>query len=55
MNKEMMIDYRDSHGTICRKVIDDLEFCVREGEMYFISDGIRYHIPLEDVIQVYLN
>ena len=53
MKKEMMIGYRDEEDEIHRKVIDDMEFCVRKGIAYFISDGIKYQVPLEDVIQVY--
>lgn len=52
--KEMMIDYRDDNQTICRNIIDDMEFCVRDGRAHFISGGIKYHVQLEDVIQVYL-
>lgn len=55
MNKVMMIDYRDDEQEICRKMIDDMEFCIHKGEVFFISDNIRYHIPLDCVIQVYLN
>lgn len=51
--KVMMIDYRDANATIRRKEIDNMEFCVRNGAAYFISDGIKYSVPLEDVIQVY--
>lgn len=53
--KNLMIDYRNESGNICRKIIDDMEFCVREGYAYFISDGTRYKVPLEDVIQMYTN
>ena len=53
MEKEMMIDYRDEAMEVCRKVIDDMEFCVREQNVYFISNGQRYNILLENVIQVY--
>ncbi len=54
--KQMMIDYRkdDAEG-FERKVIDDMEFCVRQGDMYFISEGVKYCIPLEQCSQVYLN
>ena len=55
MEKVMMIDYRDDFMAIRRKTIDDMEFCVRYGEVFFVSDGIKYRIPLEHVIQVYLN
>lgn len=54
-NKVMMIDYRDDEENICRKVIDDMEFCVRKGNAYFISDKTKYEVPLESVIQVYLH
>ena len=53
MEKMMMIDYRDANGTIRRKTIDNMEFCVRDGDAYFISEGAKYSVPLEDVIQVY--
>ena len=55
MNKRMMIDYRNEDGTFARKVIDDFEFCVRDGVMYFISEGVKYNIPLERCSQVYTN
>ena len=55
MKKTMMIDYHNDNGTICRKEMDDCEFCVRDGNTYFISDGWKYCIPLEQVIQVYMN
>ena len=55
IEKDLMIDYRDEHGTIRRKVIDDMEFCVRDGDVYFISETVRYCIPLDKVIQVYPN
>ena len=51
--KEMMIDYRNANEMICRKVIDNMEFCVRDGYVYFISCGKRYQTPLDSVIQVY--
>lgn len=54
MKKHMMIDYRDVDEQICRKEIDDMEFCVRDGAAHFLSDEITYHIPLDHVIQVYL-
>jgi len=55
MEKELMIDYRNENEEICRRVIDDMEFCVRNGYAYFISGGRKYHVPLESVIQVYTN
>ena len=55
MKKDLMIDYRDSNNNICRKVIDNMEFCVHDGDAYFISDNERYRVPLERVIQVYTN
>lgn len=55
MDKALMIDYRDDAAEIRRKVIDDCEFCVHEQDVYFISNGIKYNVPLESVIQVYLN
>ena len=55
MKNNLMIDYRDEKENICRKVIDDMEFCVRDGYAYFISDGIKYRVPLEGIIQVYTN
>ena len=53
MNKNLMIDFRDEEEEIQRKVIDDMEFCVRNGNAYFISDGTRHEVPLDHVIQVY--
>jgi len=53
-NKVMMIDYRDEEENIRRRVVDDMEFCVRKGNAYFISDHVKYEVPLESVIQVYL-
>ena len=55
MDKVMMIDYRDEIGDIYRKIIDDFEFCVHEQDVYFISSGKKYHIPLDQVVQVYIN
>lgn len=54
--KSMMIDYRDNNnGNIMRKVIDNYEFCIRDGVAYFVSDGTRYNISLASIIQVYTN
>ena len=53
MEKELMIDYRDEAMEVCRKVIDDMEFCVRGQNVYFVSKGRKYNILLENVIQVY--
>ncbi len=53
MEKMLMIDYRDNFGTIYRKVIDNMEFCVRNGHAYFISDGVKYSVDLENISQVY--
>lgn len=53
MEKNLMIDYRNDEDMICRKVIDDMEFCVRGQNVYFVSNGQRYNILLENVIQVY--
>ena len=55
MDKALMIDYRDDAGNIYRKTVDDFEFCVHEEDVYFISSGTKYHIPLDQVIQVFLN
>lgn len=55
VEKMMMIDYRDEQGTIRRKRIDDFEFCVKDGGVYFISDEVKYHIGLDSVCQVYVN
>ena len=57
--KELMIDYRDGinpEGStrFVRKTIDDFEFCVRDGRVYFIAGGKRMNFPLEDVSQVYM-
>lgn len=53
MGKELMIDYRNESMEICRNVIDNMEFCVRGQNVYFISNGRKYSILLENVIQVY--
>ena len=45
MDKVMMIDYRD----------ENMEFCVKNSYVYFISARQKYKVPLDDVIQVYLN
>ena len=50
----MMIDY-DKDGVIVRKAIDDMEFCVRDGKMYFTSNEKKYEVDLEDIYQVYPN
>ena len=56
MNKQMMIDYRREDGEgFERKQIDDMEFCVRNGMIYFISEGTKYSVPLDQCSQVYLN
>ena len=55
MDKAMMIDYRDENMDIRRKVIDDMEFCVKNSYVYFISARQKYKVSLDDVIQVYLN
>ena len=44
MGKELMIDY-----------LDEMEFCVRDGDAYFISEGEKDCVPLEKVFQVYTN
>lgn len=51
--KNLMIDYRDSDGKICRKAVDDMEFCVRDGVGYFASNDCEYEVPLENIIQMY--
>lgn len=53
MEKVMMIDYRNDDGECVRKIIDDSEFCVRQGSAYFISQGEKIRVPLDSVIQVY--
>ena len=55
MDRQMMIDYRDEKETIFRREIDNNEFCIRDGCAYFISEGIRYRVRLDLVIQVYMN
>lgn len=54
MSKQMMIDVRNDDRTFSRFVVDDMEFCVRDGMMYFTSGGNHYSIPLEQCSQVYL-
>lgn len=54
MEKIMVIDYHNETGEgFTRKRIDDMELCVRDGNMYFISDGVRYCIPLDRCSQIY--
>lgn len=54
MKQKMMIDYRDEYtDRIIREVIDDFEFCVRDGKGIFDSQGDRREIPLENIIQIY--
>ena len=55
MKKQLMIDYRNPDGGFIRRVIDDFEMCVRDNVLYFISEGVKYAIPLPDVSQVYTN
>ena len=55
MKKQLMIDYHDGNGGFVRKVIDDFELCVRNGVAYFISEGVKCHVNLEDISQVYTN
>ena len=58
MSKKMMIDVRvySESGKMSfeRYEIDDFEFCVRDGRVYFIAGGKRMNFPLEDVSQVYM-
>ena len=53
MEKRMMIDYRNENGDFVRRIVDDCEFCVRRGFAWFISEGTKYSVPLEDVSQVF--
>ena len=54
MEKTMMIDIHKENGEgFIRMSIDNMEFCVRDGYMYFISDGVRYSIPLSRCCQVF--
>ena len=53
MKKQLMIDYRDEKGKFVRRVIDDLEFCVRDDVAYFISEGVKYAIPIGNISQMY--
>ena len=53
MENRMMIDYRTEEEEIRRKVIDNCEFCVKDGRVWFVSNGTRYNTELENVIQVY--
>ena len=55
MKNIMMIDYRDANSLIHREEIDDMEFCVRDGYAYFITGGEKRCVPLDLVIQVYIN
>lgn len=51
--KTLMIDYRDENENIVRQTIDDMEFCTRDGEAYFISNREKIHVPFEQIIQMY--
>jgi len=53
--KTMMIDYRNENGIFVRREIDNFEFCVREGLVYFISGGVKYSVPLQNLSQVYID
>ena len=53
MENKLMIDYRNDDGDVLRKTIDRCEFCVKNGYAWFISDGNRFQVELQDVIQVY--
>lgn len=55
MENKMMIDYRNMDGEICRRRIDRCEFCVRDGAAWFISDGEKCRVELENIIQVYID
>lgn len=53
--KALMIDYRNEDGSFSRRVIDNFEFCIREDIAYFISEGIKYQVPIKNISQVYTN
>lgn len=56
MSKQMMIDYHKEDGEgFERKQVDDMEFSVRNGMIYFISEGVKYKLPLDRCSQVYLT
>lgn len=55
VQKQMMVDYRSENGTFIRREVDDMEFCVRDGVMYFKSEDRQYDIPLDQCVQVYTN
>ena len=50
---QMMIDYRDEKDEFVRKVIDNNEFCIRDEEAYFVSEGVKIKIPMQKISQVY--
>lgn len=54
MKKQLMIDYRDGKGGFVRKVIDNFEFCVRDGIAYFVSDGRSCQVAVENISQMYI-
>ena len=55
MEKTMMIDYREEvTGVIVRKEIDDNEFCVRDGMIWFISKGEKFNTPIDTAIQIFM-
>ena len=53
MNKRMMIDFRDEDGNFVRRVIDNFEFCIRDEQAYFVSDGKQLVVPMKNISQVY--
>lgn len=54
MDKILMIDYVDERsGKYIRTIVDDFEFCVREGIAYFDSNGRPCSIPVESISQMY--
>ena len=54
MDKQMMIDIRLGDGYFARFVIDENEFCVRDGVVYFITKGEKKSFPVEDISQVFM-
>ena len=55
MEQTMMIDYRDNNGKMYRKAIQNCEFCVRDGLVYFMSGHKQMCVNLNNIIQVYMD
>lgn len=51
-----VVDYIDGEtGKIARKYTDGLEFWARDGVGYFDVGGRTFHVPLDDIIQIFVE